>query len=391
MSLQVTQIKTEEQFLALEPEWNALLQESDQNEIALTWEWMYTWWHVFKDPSRALLILTLRNLEGHLVGIAPFQIMKASPCPSLPAIRQIAFLGYGEAEGSEICSDYLNLIIRKGDAPAVITKIVDYLTNDLAGQWDEVLLHAISEDSENIRELKATIGSTAKIKYRQADKGSCYYVPLPKSWDLFLTTQSGNFKRKYRYYLKQLSSKGRVTYGVVNTAEELEKQFDTLAKLHQKRWVSKGRPGVFSSKPFLMFHGYFSKIALKNGWLHLRFLYLDDNPIAAIYSFAYDGKVSFYQAGITPMDNDISLGTLMIGHCIEESISQGMREYDFMRGSDAYKKTWTKTYRKMTTIRIFPNKGKVRLLRVLGAVKVRLKKIVYLFQRIKRGVMRPIS
>jgi CelD/BcsL family acetyltransferase involved in cellulose biosynthesis len=290
-------------------------------------------------------------------------------------------LAFGEEEADEICSDYLNLIIRKGEEAAVITKILDYLTNDLADLWDEIVLDDIWGDSENILHLKKEMAMRPRLTYQEAHKSFCYYMSLPKSSDLFWAERSNDFKKKYRYYLKRLSAKGKVSYQKVSTLEALESGIAALANLHQKRWEDQGKPGVFASERFLMFHQLFSKIALKNGWLSLRFLSLDENPIAAIYSFAYQGKVSFYQSGIsTQMNNEISLGTLMLAHCVEESIADGMAEYDFLRGSDSYKKSWAKTVRELTTVRIFLNKGNVKVVRAMESLMDALRKVYRRFK-----------
>src|SRR5437867_20023 len=61
MGLSIDRISTDIEFTALKEEWNSLLTESGSNEISLTWEWLYTWWKVFRDDSRRLLILAVRD------------------------------------------------------------------------------------------------------------------------------------------------------------------------------------------------------------------------------------------------------------------------------------------------------------------------------------------
>src|SRR5882672_10410258 len=74
MRLTITPIDQNE-FDGLREEWNQLLSRSRCDNVFLRWEWMHTWWSVFK-RNRKLFIWTARR-EGQLVGIAPFYIDRA--------------------------------------------------------------------------------------------------------------------------------------------------------------------------------------------------------------------------------------------------------------------------------------------------------------------------
>src|SRR2546425_205209 len=93
-------------FRALRNEWDDLLEASSANSFFLTWEWLYPWWkHLSGD--RKLSILTARA-GGELIAIAPLawrrqRIARIWPFPSLE------FLGT-----DRICSDYLDVIVRRG-------------------------------------------------------------------------------------------------------------------------------------------------------------------------------------------------------------------------------------------------------------------------------------
>jgi CelD/BcsL family acetyltransferase involved in cellulose biosynthesis len=41
---------------------------------------------------------------------------------------------------------------------------------------------------------------------------------------------------------------------------------------------------------------------------------------------------------------------VLVGHCIEDSIRRGLREFDFLRGPEAYKSHWTSTQRETVTL-----------------------------------------
>ena len=69
---------SEKEFLDVKHEWNSLLEKSVTNEVFLLWEWIYSWWEVFKDSSRELYLLRGKNSMGETIGIAPFYLQKAN-------------------------------------------------------------------------------------------------------------------------------------------------------------------------------------------------------------------------------------------------------------------------------------------------------------------------
>ncbi len=375
MNLRVEQVNTESQFTALHEEWNNLLCQSANNEITLTWEWMYTWWGVFKDDTRRLMILTVRDLEGRLVGIAPLQIRVVKPYCFLSEVRQLAFLAFGEDKANEICSDYLNLIIFQGREAEVISRVLDYLVRDLSKDWDEAVFDSILADSENALQLKAATQSNVNMSYQESIKGPCRYIPLPKNWDNYLATKSNSFRKAYRYYHKTLALKGKVTYEDVSSFDEFDEGFNRFAQLHQKRWVDdRGRPNIFLSEKFRLFHRQFSRIAFNNGWFQITFLCVDGTPIAAVYNFTYNKRVYNYQSGIdTDRYKNISSGILIHGHSIQKAISNGMTEYDFLFGHHPYKKKWTNVFRNLATIRVSTRTIKMRTIMKVEAATALLR------------------
>lgn len=377
MNFSIEQVTEDSGFIRLQDEWNALLQQSRNNEITLTWEWLYIWWKVFKTSERRLMILAVRDSNGKLVGIAPLQVREVRHNLLLPKIKRIEFLASGEDVVDEICSEYLNFIILHGLEHEVILRLIDYLTNDLAFEWDEIIFDNILGSSENVQQFERALGENYPLRYEKERKGPCFYIPLPKTWNEFLNGLGNGLQRAYRYDLKRLSSKGKMTYVKVNDPNELEWGLKVLVDLHQQRWAAKGKNGAFSSERFLSFHRQIMPLALRNGWLQLRVLQINETPLAAIYNFKYNGKIYFYQSGIDSNTyKTISIGMLVIGSSIEEGISEGMTEFDFLLGDSDYKRRWTKTSRDLEVIRVMSLKKKMKVLLPIADTANFLKRVM---------------
>jgi hypothetical protein len=65
------------------------------------------------------------------------------------------------------------------------------------------------------------------------------------------------------------------------------------------------------------------------GALRLYALNFRDQIAATLYGFSHGGRAFYYLCGFDPEIADLSPGTLMIGHAIEQAIHEGMAEFDF--------------------------------------------------------------
>src|SRR4051812_18413625 len=71
----------------LEPQWRALLDESDSNEVTLSPEWLRTWWDVFGGQQARRLRCLRVNALGELIGLVPLLARRHWYRPGLPFRR----------------------------------------------------------------------------------------------------------------------------------------------------------------------------------------------------------------------------------------------------------------------------------------------------------------
>ncbi|MFC1995135.1 GNAT family N-acetyltransferase, partial [Chloroflexota bacterium] len=75
----------------------------------------------------------------------------------------------------------------------------------------------------------------------------------------------------------------------------------------------------------------------KAGLLRLGILKLDLLPAAMIMCFDYNDCIYLYNSGYDPQYNSLSVGLLCKVLCIKESIQEGKKRFDFLKGDEAYK------------------------------------------------------
>jgi CelD/BcsL family acetyltransferase involved in cellulose biosynthesis len=73
------------------------------------------------------------------------------------------------------------------------------------------------------------------------------------------------------------------------------------------------------------------------GILRFGILELETLPVAMIIGFDYNGTMYLYNSAYIPRYESLSIGLLSKILCIQESINDGMKKWDFLKGSEDYK------------------------------------------------------
>jgi CelD/BcsL family acetyltransferase involved in cellulose biosynthesis len=77
---------------------------------------------------------------------------------------------------------------------------------------------------------------------------------------------------------------------------------------------------------------------LIQGLLQLLFLQVQGKKAAALYNFDYKGRIWVYNSGFNIVEfGYLSPGVVLTARAIENAIGLGRRQFDFLRGNEAYK------------------------------------------------------
>ena len=218
--LSIERVTTTETLLAMQPEWDALLQRSNSNCVFLTHEWLATWWKHLAD-GRRLETLTARD-DGALVGILPLALRQPQYSRMIP--RTLEFLGSGV-----IGSDYLDAIIDSRRESEVLDAFAHHL--ELRGFM--LQLNQLDRTACAARQL-ATRLVTHNWLMSDVKINDCPFIALAgQTWDSYLaglgSSQRSNFQRRQRNLEKAEGFR-------------LERQTDlnVVIDLHKKRWTERG-------------------------------------------------------------------------------------------------------------------------------------------------------
>ena len=311
---------------ALETEWRALAASCHTATIFQTWEWNAAWWkHFGRVPGRALRVVTFREGDGALVGLAPLMTSFWYATP----LRRLSFLGTGT-------SDYLDLLALPGREQEVARALYDYL--EKSGGWQVA-------DFQQLREGGLFRGQGvpegSPLTALDAAGEACPYLALPETWDMLLQGLGKKTRANVGYYDRGLQKVYTVDAAPVSTLDALDDEMSRLFDLHQRRWNQRWLPGVFGGRRVQAFHRDAAGRLLERGWLRLFSLKLDGVTQASLYCFAYGDRMCYYQGGFEPTLARMSLGTVLTARALQAAVGEGRAVFDFLRGDEPYKAKWT--------------------------------------------------
>lgn len=335
--LETRLISTTEQFDELQDQWEEL-QNNTNTSFFMTFDWMRTWWTHYGDENFELFIFTFFCKDiNEIVGIAPFVIQRETGPFGLPTSK-LRFLGTGEDQESEACSEILDIIAMFPYENEIAQSLVFHL-NQMRNHFDVMFFQEIMQNTFISRYLVAEMskqGFETEITYSHwAD----YFIDLPSTVEEYLNTLRKSMKKKLPKEDRRAYRLGEITIQRVQDPDEIEEMLLELKRLHELRWNQQGLDGAFAKQVFMDFHQELIQKALPKNQVLLNNIAVDGVNFASFYGFRYNTDVYFYQTG---MDTSVfnSGGTVSIFDAIKQSIANGDRIFSFLKAedSDTYKK-----------------------------------------------------
>jgi CelD/BcsL family acetyltransferase involved in cellulose biosynthesis len=315
-------VETADELEALAPEWEALWRRCPAATPFQAPAWLVPWWHHF-EPGRLAAIAVRRR--GSLAGLLPLYRDDRSGRACL------RLLGAGN-------SDYLDAIVDPAAQHAAHHLL--HALEDLRCDGAEVRLERLPESSPLLRGDERARRVTDSVEW----EAPCPTLALPHRADAVW--------KQVRYARARL---GRMDGFSIDAADAstLDAALSRLAELHQTRWRERGESGIFDDPRARDFLSEAASALLEGGLLRLYLLHLAGDVVAAHLGMVAKGRAYYYVGGFDPAAARLSIGTVLVAHAIEAAESEGAREFDFLRGGEAYKYRWGAEDR-WTSRRVFP-------------------------------------
>ncbi len=341
-----------QEFDALADSWNALLSRSRSDIIFLRWEWIHAWRRVQGDSIRPFVV-TVRDGNGDLVGVAPFYRTAYVLGRVLP-YKCLRIMG-DFPTGAE-CLDWIVCPEREKE---VARRIAETLA-DAESEWDFLWMPYVPTwTGARDRMLDAAGAVGFPFSERDVPFGA---LQLPEKFEELINSLGSSHRYNTRRDLKRTFADPATVFSRCLDERSLPRFLDSLFRLHADRWGREGQLGTFRKKPNeRKFYETFAPVAHDRGWLRLYGVEMAGELKAVQYGFLYNGAFLQIQEGFDH-DSGRGLGNLLRFKVIEELIRDGIRVYDFLAGVSEHKKRWHAAERVGRDVMVGSRKLKSRLL-----------------------------
>jgi CelD/BcsL family acetyltransferase involved in cellulose biosynthesis len=310
----IERIEDTASFGALEPDWWALYGRCPSATPFQSPAWLMPWWRAFAPGSLAVIAV---HEDGVLTGLAPYyREHDDHGCRLLPIGISL--------------SDYCDILVcpQHGDAVARIAEAYSEQADWREWEFCELACDAAARALPSLW--------NAREAWRPAHP--CPVIDLSRARGLDDVVPSTQ-RRKLRMARHRLERRGG--WRLVSTGDRSAGWWlDALVTLHGARWRSRGEEGVLSDPRVEAFLALALPPLAARGLLRCYGIEIEGRLAGVYVGFQDRGRAYAWLGGLDPQFADLSPGTLLIGHALEQAIAEGVHCFDFLRGAEAYKYRW---------------------------------------------------
>jgi CelD/BcsL family acetyltransferase involved in cellulose biosynthesis len=335
--IDVQTTKSLEGLLELELEWRRLERESGCVLPFFTWDWAVAWWTHLREATIAirdsLAVLTFRDLNGRLVGVAPMMIT-TRPAVGPIRVRQLQFFGADpnitELRGVLSLSDWSGDVHR-----ALLHHVLE-----TAAEWDSVRLSGIPRDPAILALVERVFPLV-----QWGDDIPDYLLELPRSWEGLRGGLSRNIKESLRKCYNSLKRDGLgFELEVVTDRLESGSALADFFELHRARSRFEAmipHRNVFDAPVSRRFLADVCQRFARHGALRIFFLRIGGQRTAARVGFVVGDSLYLYYSGFDPKFSRYSVMTTTLAEIIRYAITQGFATVNLSTGNDVSKTRWS--------------------------------------------------
>ncbi len=312
MAANKTYTVTEESFDSITDLWHDSSNYLKWDCLFVLPVWLKSWWQAFGD-GQAPYLCSIR-CRGELIGIAPLMVQGETA----------RLMG-----DSDVC-DFLDVVVAPGRENAFFNALFNHLRQQGIRQLD---LEAVRADSTLYRHL-APAPTDHNYSVACQSVAAAMMLDLPVSWDAYLLQLTGKQRHEVRRKLRRLEEAGRVNLRLVDDITEVNRAMDTFLTLFKRNRAHKAR--FMTEQMASFFYSLANELAAVQ-ILKLFFLTLNEAVAAAVMCFDFDETFYLYNNGYDQKYYSLSVGLLSKLFTVKESIQQGKKKYDFLKGTEVYK------------------------------------------------------
>lgn len=308
---------------ALRSQWVKLVESMAYPSPFVSPDWVLTALESNDEKWQAYFVQVRRANE--LVAILPLYRVKTS------LIKELRYIG------DCYYPDPLGLCCREEDRGECIKIIRDFFEH--VKDWDVLHLRWLLNDEASKWQNNGTTVKKSSV---------APFIHLSGTFQDYLS----EYKKKINFVIRKVKKfdKQEGHYHFTQSAEKCKELLDWLFYLHNQRSSERGIKSSFSGSDIIAFHSSLIDIC---GDLYFHWLTLDDDIIAVLYGFIFQGRFFYYQISHDPKMGHLSPGAVLLYKAVEQCCEINIKEFNFLQGDEDYKWKWTKNSRDLYTVEMY--------------------------------------
>lgn len=292
-------------------------------------QWFVAWWKCYGN-NKKLKIYILLDENNNTLAVFPLMLRKEGGKIILSQL-------------CDSCSDYYKVICNPSLHNGLEVMLEYIMQNEV---FDNFEINNLRIDDKNTELLiHAALQTNKKVDVSLLEKN--YFIDTVGKYENYFIKKSKNFRHKINHTRKYGQ---RFKFEIIVDYDK--KILDLITKLHCQKWNNDLQVSVFFDNRRMCFLELICKEYSKRGLLRIFVLKDMDKIIAYRLGFLhnniyYDWNTS-YDIAYTNMSVGILLCDSVVRYCFRENI----KEFDFLRGEEDYKKKFATNYRELLKLDI---------------------------------------
>lgn len=323
----------------LKADWDRLLDRGE-NEPSASFEWTAALMESHVQERDEIVFIVLKRL-GIVIGIVPLVLR---PLKKLGQTFITAF------PVSELSNTHSDLLIEEVSEP-VLGAFVDALYRpDL--RWDVFSMTRLLE-ARPLGALYCLVLRQRRAWFEFTREQPSFFLPLDRTFDGYLQGRSGSFRNALKRIERKLTSQRRVGIRSQDDFSGIDEAYEVLLSIERRSWKQDHGTSISVVSRQTTFYHRLCASASQRKWLHLRFLYLDDRPVAYNLGLLLNGTYFYLKTSYDHGDRPLSPSTFLRAKLLEELIGQGVERFDFPAEPYEWERQWTDGMRWHQSLTLF--------------------------------------
>lgn len=313
-----------EKFNLIKEDWSNLEKRVDDFQIFYSWDWAESYINTVLDNGDKLFIIMIYE-KNICIGIFPLKLVEKSF--GLTKYKVLTDI-------YRYSVDYYDIYIdKKYNKYSILKKLMNFIEVN-SKYWDIIELRCLNSRNGTIYLIEDIISKTPNLKLETEQNVLTPYLNLI---DIENKAKLGNIREIKR---KERKLKKSFEVGIKVNDTFNFRVWNKFIEFHKYTWEE----SMFNYSEVENFYITLAKKMEKKGCLEFSYLTLNNECVAVHYGFKDNNKIYYYIPVYSKKINkSFSVGSILLYNIITHYKEKGIKEFDFLRGNEAYKFDWTDT------------------------------------------------